>query len=139
MSLIRIITSKVLQTAAKIELIATRVKAAGVLVRAAGSMARTYDNNTFGPEVRAICADGGARANKTGGFIGFLAVKLNLKALAFVKADGTFFSKIWTGIKKLFDADAQKKWTTGVEEEEIKEKSKFGELLEKIEAEKKLE
>ena len=102
MSIIRIITSTVKDIGKKIERSATRVNEIGKRVGSSGSAARTYDNNTFGPEVRAICNEGNARALNISVIINILAARLDQKVNAFLIADGTFFSNFWSWVKNKF-------------------------------------
>jgi len=134
MTIIRIITSEVLKTAKQIEKSGSRVQKVGGRIRSAGTNARTYEKNTFGPTVRDICNDASARALNIGCPLNAMAGILTEKANKFVSADENFFTKSWRWIKGLFDRDGQDNWATDVEEKNIKERSVFGEILEKGES-----
>ena len=65
MSLIRIITNKVMQEQmVLLNFSAMRIQAAGAVVRISGLTARTYERNSFGPKVRSICAEADSTAGK---------------------------------------------------------------------------
>lgn len=122
MTKIRIVTDKVKAVSTKIAVLSALVKATGAVLQATGLLARTYENNTFGPEVRVICAEAGANALKNGGVLGLLTSQLLRKVMAFEKADGTFFSKIWNWVKDIFDDEDEWESSSGhIGDEEITE------------------
>ena len=131
MSIIRIITNKVMQEAVRIDYSAMRVQAAGAVVRLSGLTARTYERNSFGPKVRSICAEADSTAGKLSrGLVG-LNIRLSLITGGFIAADIAFLKNlIGTIIGKLPPIDGEGKTNitdaTGV-------KSDSGEILDGIE------
>ena len=90
MTNIRVETEKLQSVAGQLKSNSTSIGGVGGRLLNAGSSARTYDNNSFGPKVRAICTDSNARALNIGGILGGMAGMLNRKVNAFIQADSIF-------------------------------------------------
>lgn len=94
MSFIRIITSKVQQTAFKIDAVGLSIRATGKLLSLLGLSARTYENNSFGPKIKEICREADARAIPLANMLGTFSVVLTKRVAAFQTADNSFISRI---------------------------------------------
>ena len=90
MTNIRVETEKLQSVAGQLKSNSSSIGGVGGRLLNAGSSARTYDNNSFGPKVRAICTDSNARALNIGGILGGMAGMLNRKVNAFIQADSIF-------------------------------------------------
>ena len=136
MSLIRIITNKVMQEAVRINYSAMRVQAAGAVVRLSGLTARTYERNSFGPKIRSICAEADSTAGDLSRWLVGLNIRLSLITGGFIAADIAFLKNlIGTIIGKLppiDDGGGRPSQATKTEEE-----SEFGKLLKEAAEERK--
>ncbi len=101
MNRIRVVTEKLAEIAIALITIAAKVGMAGPALLAAGLRARTYERNTFGPQVRGICNEGSSIAGKHAGLVKWLADVLGKKQAAFCQADGNFFSRFTDWLKGL--------------------------------------
>lgn len=139
MSEIQIDTAIVLNSATNIQQVATSLRDAGNKIASAGSSAPVFELNTFGPIVRSICNACKSGLDGLALVLEAQANNLRKRAEKFEIADqghaSVFGPMIDSPINKPGEADI--KDSEIVENEE--EKSPFGELLEKIKDEKKLE
>ena len=131
---IRVITEDLLAT--QKEIIAASLQIAGVAVKlsAIGLLARTYDNNTFGPKVRSICTGSASAANSLRSNIAQLGERLGNFVNKIIAVDGGgVFETISTWWKGIWDNKAG-----GSESNDTSESIRSGEITSEAAITKKL-
>ncbi len=151
MSEIQIDTAKVLNSATNIQQVATSLRAAGNRIASAGASAPVFEKNSFGPNVRDLCKACKSALDKLASVLENQATKLRERVGKFEKADqgqttiitsifGIFLDGFDRGKDSETDSPAiNAEEFDGKHEAVEEEKSPFGEMLEEIETEKKLE
>jgi len=106
MSIIRVETDTLINIANQFQADAGNVNRVGNDLARAGMSAHTYEENTFGPQVRAICNDASAQAQRWSGNITNLSTTLDTKVDAFIEADNVSSSQMnnhFNSVKDYFD------------------------------------
>lgn len=90
MTKIRVRTETLQQISGQMQGNSSTIGGVGGSLIQAGSGARTYERNTFGPEVKAICSESNALASRNSVNVMNLSSRLSNKLSAFLQADLTF-------------------------------------------------